>query len=468
MLIINGLFTDHYELTMAQGYFLSGRHSSNACFDYFFRKNPFNGGYVVFAGLADLLEIIRNYRFTREDLDYLKNIGFKDDFLKYLEDFAFKGDIYAPDEGEVIFPYEPFVRVEGNILETQVIETVLLNMINFQSLIATKASRVKQSAGNRLLLDFGLRRAQGFGGIHASRAAIIGGFDGTSNVFSAHQYQILSTGTMAHSWVQSYSTELEAFRDFAKYYPDKCILLVDTYDTLKTGIPNTIKVARELEDIGAKLEGIRLDSGDLGYLSKKARAMLDENGLDYVKIFVSNQLDEYIIKSLIEQDAPVDGFGVGTKLVTGGDDAALDGVYKLSEFNNAPQVKISDNLEKMTLPGKKNILRFYDDQNMYYGDAIVLEEERDIDIMHHPYQSGKSCNLKNYRNVRLLMKVMENGEIITPGKTIKEISQNVREKLSELPDEHKRFENPHIYKVGISEKLLNLRNKLVDEIKSVN
>jgi nicotinate phosphoribosyltransferase len=466
MFTINGLYTDHYELTMAQGYYLSGRQTCSACFDYFFRINPFNGGYVVFAGLADLLEVIKNYTFNGENLDYLKSIGFRADFLNYLEEFVFKGKIYAPDEGEVVFPYEPFIRVEGNVLETQVIETVLLNLLNFQSLIATKASRMRQSAGNRLLLDFGLRRAQGFGGILASRSAIIGGFDGTSNVFSASEYQLLSTGTMAHSWIQSYPTELESFRDFTKFYPEKCILLVDTYDTLRSGLPNTIKVARELEKKGAKLEGIRLDSGDLGYLSKKAREILDKNGLDYVKIFVSNQLDEYIIKSLIEQHAPVDGFGVGTKLVTGGEDAALDGVYKLSEFNNTPQLKISDNLEKMTLPGRKNILRFYDDQGMLYGDAIILEEEKEIDIMHHPYYPGKSCSLKKFRNSRMLKKVMDNGTILLPGRTAKEIAEYVRKKLSDLPDEHKRFENPHIYKVGISEKLMDLRNKLIDEIKS--
>lgn len=468
MLKVNGLYTDHYELTMAQGYFLSGRYECVACFDYFFRKNPFNGGYVVFAGLKDILEIIKNYRFNPENLDYLNTIGFKDDFIDYLEDFEFKGNVYAPEEGEIVFPNEPFIRVEGNILETQIIETVFLNIINFQSLIATKASRIRQSAGKRMLLDFGLRRAQGFGGIHGSRAAIIGGFDGTSNVFSAHQYQMLSQGTMAHSWIQTYSTELEAFRDFARFYPEKCILLVDTYDTLRTGLPNTVKVAREMEEKGEKLAGIRLDSGDLGYLSKKAREILDQNGLEYVKIFVSNQLDEYLIRSLIDQNSPIDGFGVGTKLVTGVDDAALDGVYKLSEFNSTPHIKISDNLEKMTLPGKKNILRFYDENDKFYGDAVVLEEEEEIDVMYHPYQLSKSCNFKNRRNERLLKKMMENGEILLHSRKTSEIADHVRKRLSELPDEHKRFENPHIYKVGISKKLMDLRNKLVDEIKSEN
>ena len=468
MMRVNGLYTDHYELTMAQGYFLAGRYGQGACFDYFFRKNPFNGGYVVFAGLKDILEIIKNYRFNRENLDYLNTIGFQNDFINYLEDFEFKGNVYAPDEGEIVFPNEPFIRVEGNILETQVVETVFLNIINFQSLIATKASRIRQSAGKRMLLDFGLRRAQGFGGIHGSRAAVIGGFDATSNVFSAQQYQMVSTGTMAHSWIQSYSTELEAFRDFARYYPENCVLLVDTYDTLRTGLPNTVKVAREMEEKGDKLAGIRLDSGDLGYLSKKAREVLDENGLDYVKIFVSNQLDEYLIRSLIDQNAPIDGFGVGTKLVTGVDDAALDGVYKLSEFNNTPHLKISDNLEKMTMPGKKNILRFYDEKGKFYGDAVILEEEKDIDIMYHPYQSTKSCNLKNHRNERLLKKMMGNGEVMLQPRKTNEIADFVRIRLSELPDEHKRFENPHIYKVGISKKLMDLRNKLVDEVKSKN
>jgi len=462
--IINGKFIDYYELTMAQGYYLSGRYDEPATFDYFFRKNPFGGGYTVFAGLSDFLEALTKFTFSDEDCTYLSQTGLDDNFLKYLRSFSFKGTIHSVQEGEIVFPQEPVMRVKGNVLETQLIETLLLNILNFQSLISTKASRIKHAAGNRALLDFGLRRAQGLGGLSASKAAVIGGFNGTSNVQSAYDFNLNATGTMAHSWIQTYAKEEEAFRDFARFFPDNCILLIDTYDTLKSGIKNAILIAKELEKNGKQLKGIRLDSGDLAYLSKKCRATLNQNHLDYVKIFTSNQLDEYTIKSLLEQGAPIDGFGVGTNLVTGRDDAALDGVYKLSTFNHKPQIKTSDNIEKQTLPGNKKVIRYFDENNRFYADAIALDKEDNPETIIHPYHKEKTCSLKGFFSENLLQKVYEQGQKTTGDLTVEQAANHLKNRLLQLPDEHKRFENPHIYKVGISPKLLDLRTELIQQI----
>jgi nicotinate phosphoribosyltransferase len=461
----SGLYTDHYQLTMAQGYFLSGKHEATACFDYFYRKNPFSGAYVIFAGLADIVEFLEDLNFSAEDCDYLKSIGFNPKFTDYLRSFSFKGRLYAPREGEVVFPLEPIIRMEGNLIETQLIETALLNIVNFSSLIATKAHRIRMVAEDRLLVDFGLRRAQGYGSILASKAAIIGGFNSTSNVFSAFAFGLESTGTQAHSWIQSFEDELSAFRAFADAYPDKCILLVDTYDTLKTGLPNAITVAKEMEAKGKRLLAIRLDSGDLAYLSKRARRMLNDAGLDYVKIACSNQLDEFVIRSLLDQDAPIDFFGVGTRLVTGQDDAVLDGVYKLCASEGKPRLKISDNIEKMILPGVKNVFRFFDDEGMLYADGIALEGETEIETIHHPYHPDKISNVSKLKKEPLLDLVMNNGKRVRelPGPV--EASKYVQKSTALLHPEHKRFEFPHIYKVGISRKLLDLRTSLVNAIR---
>ncbi|HEX9828819.1 MAG TPA: nicotinate phosphoribosyltransferase, partial [Bacteroidota bacterium] len=348
-----GLYTDFYQLTMAQGYFLSGKSDTRAAFDYFFRENPFEGGYVLFAGLSDLLDTLQQFRFEKDDIEYLASVGLQRPFLHYLETFQFRGTIYSVREGEAVFPLEPIVRVEGNIIETQVIETLLLNVLNFESLIATKASRIKHAAGSRRVIDFGLRRAQGLGGIHASKAAIIGGVEATSNVYAAFQWGLEVTGTQGHSWIQSFDDELSAFRKFAEFFPERCVLLVDTYNTLRSGLPNAILVAKELEQRGNHLLAIRLDSGDLAYLAKHARAMLDAAGLQNVKIVVSNQLDEYVIRSIVQQGAPIDMFGVGTHLATGRTSPALDGVYKLSVYDSKPRLKFSENFTKTTLPGLK-------------------------------------------------------------------------------------------------------------------
>jgi nicotinate phosphoribosyltransferase len=457
-----GLYTDHYELSMAQGYFLNGMEEATAVFDYFFRKNPYDGGYVVFAGLADLLELLENYKFEPEDCRYLEEIGFKKEFVSYLKDFRVKADIYSVREGEIVFPYESCLRVEGGIIETQLIETLVLNVLNFESLIATKASRMRMAAGNRILLDFGLRRAHGLGGIQASRAAVCGGFDKTSNVYSARQFGLDSTGTMAHSWVQSFKNELTAFRAFAEFFPDSCILLVDTYDTLDSGVPNAIKVGKEMESQGKKLAGIRLDSGDLAFLSKKVREMLDQAGLDYVKIVASNQLDEYVIKSLVEQSAPVDAFGVGTALVTGDGAGSLDGVYKLSVINGVPTLKISENINKITLPGRKNIYRYFDENGMFTADAISLDGEGSPGTIYHPIETLKSSDLSCFESEQILRKVMDKGRMVEKPGSPGEIYRFVRSRLEKLPGEHKRFMNPHVYKVGISGKLLELRSRLID------
>ena len=459
--MISGLYTDFYELTMAQGYFASGKWQKQACFDYFFRTQPFHGGYAQFAGLQDLLDYLPEFRFGAPQIDYLKRQGFADSFLNYLEDFQFTGTMMSVQEGETVFPNEPILRVEGNILETQLLETLVLNFLNFETLIATKARRLKWSAGERTVIDFGLRRAQGLGGIHASRAAILGGVESTSNVFSAMKFDVRPTGTMAHSWVESFESELEAFRVFARIFPERSVFLVDTYDTLRSGVPNAITVAKEMESTGHRLRAVRLDSGDLAYLSKQTRAMLDKSGLKHVQITVSNQLDEHIIKSLLEQGAPIDVFGVGTSLVTGKDDAALDGVYKLSEFDGQPKLKISENIEKVLLPGRKKIFRYYDSDNNFFADAVLLVDEHEIDHMVHPLHPLKQLDLRGLKKDELLRPVWNNGSPLISRQSPYLIADFAESRLEQLPPEHKRFEYPHVYKVGISDKLRELRDKLI-------
>lgn len=459
-------YTDYYELTMAQGYYLAGMHEKRASFDYFFRKNPFDGGYVIFAGLKELIETVKTMSFSEEEIEYLEKEKFSEEFIDYLKGFEFKGNIWSVKEGEVVFPGEPVVTVEGNLLETQLIETLLLNVLNFQSLIATKAARIKYAAGeNSTILDFGLRRAQGLAGIHATRAAMIGGFDGTSNVYSAQRFSVPAGGTMAHSWVQSFEDELTAFRTYAEKYPANTVLLVDTFDTLGSGIPNAIKVASELRSKGHELQGIRLDSGDLAYFSKQARKMLDDAGFPDVKIAASNQLDERVISSLRTQNAPIDIFGVGTRLVTGDSSPALDGVYKLSSIGGEPTLKISENIEKITLPGFKKIYRYYDDDGTVYGDAILLKKENVLERMHHPTFPAKKSDLNGKKYEELLVEVIKNGEQIVDLPDVKEISEYKRERFSKLDPEFKRFDNPHIYKVGISSRLMETRDHLLNLLK---
>lgn len=462
-----GIYTDFYELTMAQGYFYCGKKDDTATFNYFFRTNPFGGGFTVFAGLHDFLEMLSKFTFDDSDIAYLKKQGFKTDFLEYLADFRFSGNILSAREGEIMFPNEPVLQVEGNIIECQLIESMLLNILNFESLIATKAFRVKLVANGRRFTDFGMRRAQGLGAIHASRAAFIGGASSTSNVMAGKLFGIPVTGTQAHSWIQSFDSELESFRAFAKSQPENTVLLVDTYDTLKSGVPHAIRVAKEMEKEGHRLKAIRLDSGDLAYLSKKARKMLDDAGLDYVKIVASNQLNEHVVKSLLkDQNAAIDAFGIGTEMITGKSDAALDGVYKLAEINGQPKMKLSENIEKVTLPCKKQVYRCFDNYGMFFRDAILLADEKpeDANVIFHPIYQDRKTNIDSFQKEPLLQMTVKNGRIVAPEKTPAEIHQYLTERAALLPDEHKRFISPHIYKVGISQNLMTTRNTLTKRL----
>ena len=465
-----GLYTDFYELAMAEGYFYCGKKDQQATFNYFFRTNPFEGGFTVFAGLADFLELLGKFTYSKSDIRYLKELGFKPEFLDFLKNFRFSGNILSVNEGEIVFPNEPILRVDGNIIECQLIESLLLNILNFESLIATKAFRIKLVSGKKIFSDFGLRRAQGFGSLHASRAACIGGASSTSNVLAGKLFGIPVSGTQAHSWIQSFDTELEAFRAYSEVHPDNTVLLVDSYDTLKSGVPNAIIVAREMEEKGQHLKAIRLDSGDLAYLSKKARKMLDDAGLKQVKIIASNQLNEHVIKTLLkDQDAAIDAFGIGTELVTGKNDAALDGVYKLVEIDGLPKMKFSENIEKNTLPSKKQVYRYFDKQGKFYRDAILLENEKpdEITTIFHPVYPELNTKIKDFKSEKLLNEVVNGGEIILKKQSLTEILQYLETRADLLPDEHKRFISPHIYKTGISEKLMETRNKLSKQIKNL-
>lgn len=456
-------YTDQYQLTMAQAYFLKGRWRQRAVFDYFFRKLPFGGGYAVFAGMEDLLGVLENLSFDRTDLDFLAGQGLDPEFLKYLEGFRFRGNVYASREGDLVFPTRPILQVDGNILETQIVETVLLNILNFQTLIATKASRMRRVAGDRRLVDFGLRRAQGPGGYYASRAAVVGGVDATSNVRAGRDYGIEISGTMAHSFIESYDEELQAFRDFAQIRPENCVLLVDTYDTLRSGVPKAITVAKEMEKRGHRLRGIRLDSGDLAWLARESRKMLDAAGLEYVKIAASNQLDEYVIRSLLEQRAPIDLFGVGTSLVTGQPDAALDGVYKLVFAGDSPRIKLSETLTKITLPSRKQVYRMLGGDGEWIGaDLVALAGEEEIRTMYHPFDNRKSMSVQDLGKEPLLEKVMEGGRRCSSPRSLADIARYARERLDLLPQEYHRFENPHLYKVGLSDGLKVERNGLIE------
>lgn len=455
-----GLLTDSYELSMARAYLVDGRAGESAVIDYFFRKLPFGGGYAVFSGLKTLLEFLDDFRYGPPELEYLRRAGYDPDFLDYLANFQFRGTLYAPREGEMVFPIEPVVRVEGRLVEVQIIETLLLNTLNFQTLIATKAARVKQFAGQCPVSEFGLRRAHGLGGIHASRAAVIGGCDSTSNLEAGRLFDVPVVGTMAHSFIQSYPDEITAFRRFAATHGSNTVLLLDTYDTLHSGLPNAILVARELENRGERLKGVRLDSGDLAYLAKAVRSELDKHDLNYVKIVASNKLDEYVIRSLFEQEAPIDIFGVGTSLATGLPDAALDGVYKLAATGGRPSMKLSETLTKSTLPGRKNVSRLIDNEGRFAGDVIHLEGESPPKRMFHPFDPERSMSLRDFRFEPLLHPSPSTDELAEDLPTALQAREFARKQLTRLPAEHHRLENPHLYKVGISPALKNLRDQI--------
>lgn len=466
-----GLYTDFYELTMAQGYFYGGKKDDITTFDYYFRTNPFKGGFTVFAGLYDFLELLSKFTYSSSDIEYLKQQNLKPEFLDYLSKFRFSGTILSVQEGEIVFPNEPILQVKGNIIECQLIESLLLNILNFESLIATKAFRVKLVSGKKIFADFGLRRAQGFGSLHASRAACIGGAASTSNVLAGKLFGIPVSGTQAHSWIQSFDNELEAFKAFAKCNPENTTLLVDTFDTIKSGLPNAIIVAREMEAKGQQMKAIRLDSGDLAYLSKKVRKMLDDAGLSYIKIIASNQLNEFVIKSLLnDQHAEIDAFGIGTELITGKGDAALDGVYKLTQINDHAKMKFSENIEKITLPGEKKVIRYFDKKGKFYRDAILLANENtdEVDSVYHPIYPEKNSSVKNLKMELLLQKAVVDGKILLQKKSPLDIHKYLEERTALLPDEHKRFISPHLYKVGLSKKLMETRNALTKKLKKLD
>lgn len=461
-----GTYTDLYQLRMAQVYFLKNNNTP-AVFDYFFRKLPFEGGYALFSGLEDLLELLESFYFDEKDLRFLHAQGFHPDFLNYLKEFRFEGQVYASNEGDLVFPARPVLSIEAPIIQAQLVETILLNILNFQTLIATKASRIRQASGERTLIDFGLRRAQGPGGYYASRAAIVGGFNATSNVRVGRDYNIPIAGTMAHSFIQSYDDELSAFRDFASIHPDNCVLLVDTYNTLQSGLVNAIKIGKEMEACGQALQGIRLDSGNLESLAKKARKMLDEAGLNHVKIAASNQLDEWVIKDLLEKKAPIDIFGVGTNLAIGAADAVLDGVFKLAFSDNKARIKLSDDKTKITIPCKKQVYRVMNSDGRFWGaDLIAFEDEGNLDTLYPIFDDLAPQSLEPYRFEPLLFKVMESGKRLFLPKTLKEIAEYAQARLKLLPDEYKELDKPKPYKVGLSQSLKKERNRLIDKWKS--
>lgn len=474
------LLTDLYELTMMQGYFKNKDRNETVIFDAFYRSNPCGGGYAICAGLEQVIQYIKNLHFDQADIDYLKNLGiFEDDFLAYLRDFRFSGDIYAIPEGTVMFPREPMVKVIAPIMEAQLVETAILNIINHQSLIATKASRVCYAAKGDGIMEFGLRRAQGpDAGVLGARAAVIGGCVGTSNVLCGQLFDVPVKGTHAHSWIMSFPDEYTAFKTYADMYPNACILLVDTYDTLKSGIPNAIRVFREMRESGLTLSnyGIRLDSGDLAYLSKRARKMLDEAGFTDAVISASNDLDEFLIDSLKTQGATITSWGVGTNLITSKDNPSFGGVYKLAAIRDEhgafiPKIKLSENSEKVTNPGNKTIYRIYEkDTGKIKADLICLTEEEFKEennlLLFDPTEPWKHTNLEagSFTLREILVPVFLNGECVYTSPKTMEIRDYCQKELDTLWEETRRLVNPQEVYVDLSQKLYDTKIELLSQM----
>lgn len=473
------LLTDLYELTMMQGYFKNENHDI-VVFDAFYRNNPCDGGYAICAGLAQVIDYIEHLHFDVDDINYLRGLGiFDEDFLAYLSDFHFSGDIYAVPEGSVIFPREPLIKVIAPIMEAQLVETAILNILNHQSLIATKAARVCYAAQGDGVMEFGLRRAQGpDSGTYGARAAVIGGCKGTSNVLAGQLFDIPVLGTHAHSWIMSFPDEYTAFKTYAKLYPSACILLVDTYDTLKSGIPNAIRVFTEMREAGIPLTyyGIRMDSGDLAYLSKKVRKMLDAAGFPDAVISASNDLDEYLIESLKQQGATITSWGVGTNLITSKDNPAFGGVYKLAAIrdkdgNFQPKIKLSENIEKVTNPGNKTFYRVYEKSTgKIKADLICLadetfREEDDLKLF-DPNAPWKKTKLPggSYTLREMLVPVIRDGKIIYHSPSVMEIREICNKEKETLWDETKRFANPHEIYVDLSQKLYDMKTELLNRM----
>ncbi|MFA6689408.1 MAG: nicotinate phosphoribosyltransferase [Sphaerochaetaceae bacterium] len=470
---VSALITDFYELSMMQGYFLSN-HNPQVVFDMFYRNNPFNGGYAIFAGINDLVDKLENLSFSDDDIAYLQSLGqFDQSFIEFLRSYRFSGTIYAMDEGTVVFPGEPLIRVHTSLIDAQLIEGLLLNTINFQTLIATKASRMVLASEGGNIMEFGLRRAQGEdGALSASRASFIGGTVSTSNTLAGKVFGIPVSGTMAHSWVMSFDSELEAFREFARLYPDNAILLIDTYDTLGSGIENAIVVGQEMKRQGKRI-GVRIDSGDLSYLPRVIRKRLDEAGLSDAIICVSNDLTEEIIQTLVHDQVPIDSWGIGTHLVTGGTQSSLNGVYKLCAKCNAngifiPTMKISNSFEKTTNPDVKQVWRFFDADGGALADLITLDNERLSNdqnyTFYHPFAEADFFVMNAgafSRCVPLLSCKMQDGKRVGVAPSLKEIQQYAAESLRGFHKTYKRQINPHIYKVSLSHDLKKLKMSLL-------
>lgn len=465
------LLTDFYELTMANGYFEIDMEDDIAYFDMFFRKIPDEGGFAIMAGLEQMVGYLNNLKFDERDIDYLKEKGmFSEGFLDYLRNFKFECDIWAVPEGTPVFPGEPLVTVRGPVIQAQFVETIMLLTINHQSLIATKANRIVRAAQGRGVMEFGTRRAHGgSGAVHGARAAYIGGCIGTACALAERDYKIPAMGTMAHSWVQMFPNEYEAFKAYAKVYPENCVLLVDTYNVIKSGIPAAIKVFKEMKP--AKM-GIRIDSGDVTYLTKRARAMLDKAGLQECTIVVSNSLDEYIIRDVISQGARIDSFGVGERLITSKSEPVFGGVYKLAALEKngvlIPKMKISENVEKITNPGFKTVYRLFDkDTNKAVADVITLDHEEipegnEYEIF-DPQVIWKRKKISNFNAKNLRVQVFDKGRCVYSSPDIDEIRDYCKAQIDTLWEEILRFENPHEYYVDLSKELWELKTRLIEE-----
>ena len=471
------MLSDYYEFTMANGYYENGMKDTIAVFDAFYRKNPDGGGYAIFAGLNDIISYIKNLHFTDEDIEYFRKQGhFTEGFLEYLRNFKFTGDVFAFPEGSVMFPGEPIITVKAPIIECSIIETYLLLSMNFNSLIATKTNRIVSSAGDRLVMEFGARRAQGAdASITGARAAYIAGAPITSNTYSAKKYGFKASGTMAHSWIQAFDTEYEAFKTYAKMYPDNCILLIDTYDTLESGLVNAMKVFEEELVPKGLTGGVRIDSGDLAYLSKEVRKRLDQNGFEDFKIVASNSLDEFKIESLLSQGAKIDSFGIGERLITAKSDPVFGGVYKLvateKDGKLKSKIKVSENVEKITTPGYKAVYRLYDKESgKAEADYIALRDEVVDDseplVIFDPLFTWKMKKMKNYTAREMQVPIFEKGELVYEEPSLDEIAEYRKSEVESLWDEVKRYDQPHNYYVDLSQELWNLKQKLILEAKA--
>ncbi len=471
------LLTDLYQLTMMNGYLKEGRKEEIAVFDVFFRQNGMIT-YSLACGLEQVVDYILNLKFGKEELEYLDGLKiFDKEFLDYLADFKFTGDVYAVKEGTVVFPGEPILTVKAPVIQAQLIETAILNIMNFQTLIATKSAKIRHSAKDDVVMEFGLRRAQApDAGIYGARAAVIGGCDSTSNVLAGKMFDIPVAGTHAHSWVMNFEDEYTAFLEYAKIYPTNALLLVDTFDTLKSGVPNAIKVFEYLKEKGYKPKGIRLDSGDLAYLSKAARKMMDDAGFTDTIICASGDLDEYSINSLKQQGAKINSWGVGTRLITSADMPALGGVYKLSavfdeDGKEIPKIKISDNTAKITNPGFKNIYRIYDKDTMKaLADVICLRSEKPVDqskplTITHPTERWKQTTFAGYVVKTLQVDVIKGGKLVYKMPSLKEIKEYAKQEIDSFWEEYKRIDSPQIYKVDLSDSLYELKRRMLTEIR---